>query len=190
MSIEHKTLKLCSCNGTLPIDARALAAALKSGAPATVHTELCRKEVARLQGALGDAEVMVACTQEAPLFGELARAADSKAELRFVNIRETAGWSAEGKLATPKIAALLAAAALPEPDPVPNVEYRSAGELLIIGPSSAALAWAVVRRAPSASVIARNSATTPSTAQRRPRSTAFSEFRSIASMSSAIERLL
>jgi len=141
MSIQHKTLKLCSCNRTIPLDAAALAAALKSGSPLAVHTELCRKELARLQGSLGDAELLVACTQEAPLFAELAGSAGSKAELRFVNIRETAGWSAEGKLATPKIAALLAAAALPEPDPVPNVEYRSGGELLIIGPSSQVLPW-------------------------------------------------
>jgi ferredoxin len=141
MSIQHKTLKLCSCNRTLPLDAAALAAALKSGAAVTVHTELCRKEAAQFQGSLGDAELLVACTQEAPLFAELAQAADSKAELRFVNVRETAGWSREGAQATPKIAALLAAAALPEPDPVPNVEYRSGGEVLVIGPSSQVLPW-------------------------------------------------
>ena len=141
MSIQHKTLKLCSCNKTIALDAAALAAALKSPAPLTVHTELCRKEAARLQGSLGDAELLVACTQEAPLFNELAQSAGSTAELRFVNIREAAGWSAEGKAATPKIAALLAAAALPDPEPVPNVEYKSGGELLIIGPSSAALFW-------------------------------------------------
>ena len=29
MSLEGKTLKLCNCNGTLPLDAKALAAALK-----------------------------------------------------------------------------------------------------------------------------------------------------------------
>ncbi len=142
MAIQDKTLKLCSCNKTIPLDARALAAALKSGAAIPVHTELCRKEAASFQGALGDPEVLVACTQEAPLFSELAGAADSKAELRFVNIREAAGWSAEGKQATPKIAALLAAAALPEPAPVPSVEYKSGGQVLVIGPSAAALDWA------------------------------------------------
>jgi ferredoxin len=141
MSIQHKTLKLCSCNRTIALDAAALAAALKSATPLTVHTELCRKEAARLQGSLGDAELLIACTQEAPLFSEMAQAAGSKAELRFVNIREAAGWSAEGKHATPKIAALLAAAALPDPDPVPNVEYQSGGELLLIGSSSQVVPW-------------------------------------------------
>jgi ferredoxin len=142
MAIQDKTLKVCSCNKTIPLDAKALAAALKSGAPLQVHTELCRKEAGSFQAALNDAEVLVACTQEAPLFAELAAAAESKAELRFVNIREAAGWSAEGRQATPKIAALLAAAALPEPAPVPGVEFKSGGQVLVIGPSAAALDWA------------------------------------------------
>ena len=110
MAIQDKTLKVCSCNGTVPLDAKALAAALKSGAPVQLHTELCRKQAGSFEAALKDPEVLVACTQEAPLFAELAAAAESKAELRFVNIREAAGWSAEGPQATPKIAALLAAA--------------------------------------------------------------------------------
>jgi ferredoxin len=140
MALKDKTLKLCNCNGTIPLDARVLEAALAAGVP--VHTELCRKQIAAYQSALGDAEVMVACTQEAPLFAELARAAESKAQLRFFNIREAAGWSSEGARATPKIAALIAAAALPEPEPVPSVEYKSGGQLLVIGPSGPALDWA------------------------------------------------
>ena len=148
MAIQDKTLKLCSCNNTIALDAKALAAALKAGGGLPVHTELCRKEAAKFQAALGDPELLVACTQEAPLFAELAQGADSKAELRFVNIREAAGWSAEGRKATPKIAALIAAAALPEPPPVPGVEYKSAGQVLVIGPSGAALDWAARLAAP------------------------------------------
>ena len=142
MSIADRTLKLCNCNNTMALDAKALAAALKTGAPLTIHSELCRKQAGAFQAALADPELLVACTQEAPLFSELAQSAASKADLRFVNIREAAGWSAEGKQATPKIAALLAMAALPEPEPVPTVEYKSGGQLLIIGPSAAALDWA------------------------------------------------
>ena len=59
-----------------------------------------------------------------------------------MNIRETGGWSAEARGATPKIAALLAMAALPDPDPVPSVSYQSGGQLLITGPLAAALHWA------------------------------------------------
>lgn len=141
MALPDKTLKLCNCNGTLPIDARALGAALKPATPLKIHTELCRKQVASFQGALADSELLIACTQEAPLFRELAEAADSKADLRFVNIREAAGWSSDAPAATPKMAALLAMAALPESDPVPGVEYRSGGEVLVIGSSTAALQW-------------------------------------------------
>ena len=142
MSLEAKTLKLCSCNGTIPLDAKRLADALKAKSPVTVHTELCRKQAGAFQSALGEADLVVACTQEAPLFTELAQAAQSSANLAFVNIREAGGWSEQGRSATPKIAALIAAATLPEPEPVPVVKYASRGQLLIIGPSEAALDWA------------------------------------------------
>ncbi len=142
MGLEGKTLKVCSCNRTVPLDAKALAAALKAGAPLQVHHQLCRKDAGAYQAALGDPDVIVACTQEAPLFGELAEAAGSRAKLKFVNVREQAGWSAQAADATPKIAALVALAALPEPEPVPAVEFKSGGQLLVIGPSGAALDWA------------------------------------------------
>ena len=139
MSLEGKTLKVCSCNRTVALDVKALGAALKSGEPVSVHHQLCRKDAGAFQAALGDAqELIVACTQEAPLFGELA----PESKIRFVNLREQAGWSAEGARATPKIAALVAMAALPEPAPVPAVEFKSSGQLLVIGPGEAALDWA------------------------------------------------
>src|SRR5947208_10818116 len=130
MSLAGKTLKVCSCNRTVGIDAKALAAALKSSEPLVVHEQLCRKDAAAFQAALGDSGVFVACTQEAALFGELAERAD----LKFVNVREQAGWGVRSTDATPKIAALVAMAALPEPEPAPAVEFKSGGELLIIGP--------------------------------------------------------
>ena len=142
MSLEAKALRVCSCNGTVALDARALAAALKADAPLVVHEQLCRRDVNAFQAALGEGEVTVACTQEAPLFDELAHAAGSAAKLKFVNVRELAGWSAEAKAATPKMAALIAAAALPDPEPTPVVEMKSAGEVLILGPAAAALDWA------------------------------------------------
>jgi len=142
MALEDKTLRLCNCNNTIAIDAAALARALNSAAPITVHTELCRKEIERFTSALKDEECVVGCTQEAPLFSELAAQSGAKAALKFVNIREAAGWSAEGARATPKIAALLALADAPEPEPVPGITFNSGGHVLIIGPAEAALAWA------------------------------------------------
>jgi len=140
MSLDGKTLKVCSCNRTVALDASALAAALKSSEPITVHHQLCRKDAGAFQAALGESDVIVACTQEAPLFSELA--ANSSAKISFVNVRELAGWSADSEKATPKIAALVAMAALPEPEPVPAVEFKSGGQLLIVGPGDAALDWA------------------------------------------------
>jgi ferredoxin len=142
MPLIDSTLKLCNCNKTMALDARGLAAALDLPAPPQIHSELCRREVGSFQAALGDDACLVGCTQEAPLFGEIAEQSEARAVIRFVNIRETAGWSAEGAAATPKIAALLAAAALPEPEPVPGVTYQSGGQLLIIGPTAAAVDWA------------------------------------------------
>jgi ferredoxin len=142
MSLDDKSLKVCNCNKTMALDARALASALKLSQPIRMHTELCRKEVGSFQEALKDEACVVACTQEAPLFSEIAEGAGSRTGLKFINIREHAGWSAEGAQATPKIAALLALAELPEPEPVTSVSYQSGGQLLIVGPAGAALAWA------------------------------------------------
>jgi len=136
MSLESKTLKVCSCNRTIPLDAKALAAGLKAGAPLAVHHELCRKDIGAFQAAAGaNEDLIVACTQEAALFSEL-----SPKNIKFVNIRELGGWSAEKS--TPKIAALIAMAALPEAEPAPAVEFKSQGQVLIIGPAPAALDWA------------------------------------------------
>src|SRR6202022_415107 len=53
-------------------------------------------------------------------------------DVKFANIRETAGWSREAAAAAPKMAALIAAAAEPIPD-VPFVRFDSEGVLLIDG---------------------------------------------------------
>jgi len=142
MSLDGKTLKVCSCNRTVALDAKALSAALKLKAPLQVHDQLCRRDAAAFQAALGDQDVIVACTQEASLFGELAAGAGSHANVQFVNVREAAGWSDERAKTMPKIAALVAMAALPEAEPVPAVEFKSAGQVLIVGPAAAALDWA------------------------------------------------
>ncbi len=87
-----------------------------------------------MQAVQGTDDVVVACTQEQRLFGELAVEVQAKTSvIKFVNIRETGGWSQDAKNASPKIAALLAAAHLPDPEPVPTVTFKSAGRLLILG---------------------------------------------------------
>ncbi len=114
----------------------------------TVHTTLCRREAGAFQrAARSGEELLVACTQESRLFLELnaetegTRSVEER-PIRFVDIRETGGWSKDAAAApaalTPKIAALLAAAQLPEPEPVPSVSYESRGRLLVIGAADAA----------------------------------------------------
>jgi len=91
----------------MPLDAAALARALELSGEPSVRTMLCQKELAQFSDrAAGD--VVVACTQEARLFGDIAEEGGKTQAIRFVNIRETGGWSADAKRATPKIAALLA----------------------------------------------------------------------------------
>lgn len=132
----------------MPLDGPALARALGPEAGRgldTVHSTLCRREAGAFQRASKDgADLLVACTQESRLFLELAEATEGargRAErpIRFVNIRETAGWSKDAAAATPKIAALIAAAQRPEPEPVPTVSYVSAGRVLVIGSAELAL---------------------------------------------------
>lgn len=107
----------------------------------TVSDMLCRREVGDYLAAIKEVDgVVVACTQERALFSELAQ--QSVAPIKFVNIREHAGWSAESGRALPKMAALLAAAALPDPEPVPIVNFQSQGNLLIIGSAHDAFPWA------------------------------------------------
>ncbi len=106
----------------------------------TLHTALCRREAASFQQAIQSGEdVVIACTQEKRLFTELAeQTVGASSPIRFVNIREMGGWSKDAKQASPKIAALLAVAQLPEPEPVSTVTYKSAGRVLIIGELAAA----------------------------------------------------
>lgn len=127
---------ICSCEGTMPLAPEALGAA---GKPA--H-QLCRAQLGRFQEALGEfATLTVACTQEAPLFDEVAREAGYEGTLRFVNIRETAGWSAEGGQAAPKMAALLAMAEV-APTPFDVVSLESNGVALILGRDDVAVSAA------------------------------------------------
>jgi ferredoxin len=95
--------------------------------------QFCRAELERFRKAAADAETLVvACTQEAPLFREVASEVEGSAPLSFVNIRETGGWSRDAAKAGPKMAALIAAAAEPAPD-IPFVPMTSEGITLIYG---------------------------------------------------------
>jgi ferredoxin len=141
------TTLICDCNKTMALDAPALRQALgpeAGGGLETVHSTLCRREAGAFQrAAKRPDDLLVACTQESALFLALAEETEgapgiAERPIRFVNIREAGGWSKDAAAATPKIAALIAAAQLPPPEPVPVVGYRSAGRVLVIGAADAA----------------------------------------------------
>src|SRR4030095_14244255 len=95
------TTLICDCNRTMPLEPQALGKALTETLP--LHSTLCRREAASFQRAIqsGD-EVVVACTQEKRLFGELAgQTPGAVSPIRFVNIRETGGWSRDARRAMP-----------------------------------------------------------------------------------------
>ena len=134
---EHpRTVVLCSCEETMPLDAGAVQRGCR-GADITTAHQLCRAELDKFRAAVAKGEPLtVACTQEAPLFSETAAA--SSADIRYANVRETAGWSADAALAGPKMAALLAAAAEPVPD-FSFVSLTSEGVILIYGRDAQAI---------------------------------------------------
>ena len=140
MKTGERQIRLCDCNGSAPTDGLALAAAVGDGRPLRLHRELCRRELGAIEAAVADGDVLVGCTQEVPLFSEVGAASASRID--FLNLRESAGWSAEASGATPKMAALIAAAMLPEADPVAGVTLSAGNSLLIVGEAGAALGWA------------------------------------------------
>jgi ferredoxin len=126
---EKRTILVCSCEDTMSLDTDAVQRGCK-GASVETARYLCRDQLDQFRKATASrVPLTVACTQEAPLFSDVA---GENAAISFVNVRETAGWSNEGAKAGPKMAALLAAAALPLPA-VPFVSLNSEGVVLVYG---------------------------------------------------------
>jgi ferredoxin len=113
----------------MPIDAAAIQRGCK-GADVVTARYLCRAQTELFSKfANASAPITVGCTQEAPLFSEIA---GENADIQFVNVRESAGWSDQAEKAGPKMAALFAAAAEPLPE-ISFVEMTSEGVVLIYG---------------------------------------------------------
>ena len=145
MKLADRNVLVCNCQRTMAIDGDALARAA-GGDSCRVAEHLCRRELpqfndAARQSMQDGSALLIACTQEAPLFREtlddlVNEAGGETPDIRFVNIRERAGWSENGRKpnrdVNAKMAALLAEASLDIP-PASNVAMNSAGELLILG---------------------------------------------------------
>ena len=133
MADEPRKIILCSCEDTMPLDPERVRSACRANVETARH--LCRAELNRFRKEVGaGAPLTVSCTQEAPLFTEVAGDAD----VTFANVRETAGWSKGAAAVGPKMAALLAAAAEPAPEPE-FVQLSSEGVVLIYGSGEAAI---------------------------------------------------
>jgi hypothetical protein len=86
---DRRTLLICSCEDTMPLDAGAFERGCR-GADIVSARQLCRAELERFRELLASGEpITVGCTQEAPLFREIA--AESTSDVTFANIRESAG---------------------------------------------------------------------------------------------------
>jgi len=133
MEFKGKRLLVCNCEASMALDGKALARALGGGEAAEVHTQLCRAQIENFRRAAAEGRPMVVgCTQEAPLFEETRGEFAPDTEVAYTNIRERAGWADEGQDALPKMAALVAEAALDVP-PSGSVALKSEGECLVYG---------------------------------------------------------
>ena len=128
MAERPRKILICSCEDTILLDDTRVERACR-GAKVLQGHQLCRAELERVREAAAAGQpIAIACTQEAPLFGEIG----GETDITFVNIRETAGWSKDAKAAGPKMAALIAAAGEPMPE-VPVITLTSEGATLLYG---------------------------------------------------------
>ncbi|MEC5289478.1 4Fe-4S binding protein [Aurantimonas sp. C2-6-R+9] len=152
MSAKSKRVLICNCEKSMKMDGKAIARAFGE-TELTVHTNLCRSQIGVFEGALesGD-EIVVACTQESPLFAEVAEEGGREVAA-FVNIRETAGWTTDKTTTAPKMAALIAAASLPI-KPARLRTIASDGLCLVMGEGQAAFdAAAMLNRSLSVTLL-------------------------------------
>ncbi len=133
-----RDILICSCDDTMPLDTTAVRRGCHNGEVTTAR-QLCGTELQRFQSIAGqDNPLTVGCTFAASILSEAAGETGRSNPVTFANLRETAGWSNEALSAGPKMAALLAAAAVPMPD-VPTVRAESGGVLLIYGRDEVAI---------------------------------------------------
>ena len=138
MALNEKACLVCNCEGSMGLDAQKLSKALGIDVDA-IHTNLCRAELSKFESmANSNRDLVVACTQEAPLFEEILAESNIDRSVAFVNIREQAGWSAESELASAKISALLHGSQF-EPTPARLKSIHSDGMCLVYGSGQQAL---------------------------------------------------
>lgn len=133
-----RTVFVCSCEKSMPAYGDSIARAC-TGAQVKSADQLCGVELERVRSVLATGgAVTIACTQQAPLFREVAENVGFAGDLAFTNIRETAGWSEQAAFAGPKAAALVAIAAEPAMA-AEQVTLASNGVALVYGRDETAI---------------------------------------------------
>ena len=134
-----KTLLVCDCLVSQNVDAAALQVA--TGLPcAMCYSSLCTDQIDIAAKAIAQGDVVIACQQEAHRFVALAEEMDASAP-DFVDIRDRAGWTDDAGDTTPKMAALIADAALIPPSQK-SFDIITEGTCLIVGATEVALSAA------------------------------------------------
>jgi len=135
---NSKRCLVCNCEKTMPLDEKKLSKAYGDDI-SQINISLCRAQLSNFEKAVQSGEnLIVGCTQEAPLFHEVAEELNAQSSITFVNIRETAGWSKDAEKASPKIAALLNNANF-EVSPARLKSIQSDGMCLIYGSGDKAI---------------------------------------------------
>jgi len=143
MKLADRKVMLCNCEKSMSVDGEAIAKALGSDQTPVIHNNLCRMELQAFSNALDhNTPLLIACTQEAPLFTELAEERGSDTPLAFLNIRERAGWTESRDNVTAKMSALLAGTVL-EPRAAGSRTIVSDGMCLVYGAGQATLDAAI-----------------------------------------------
>lgn len=142
MATKSTRYLVCNCEKTMSLDAEVLGSAVgKDKLP--IHTHLCRAGIADFEAALAiQDDLIVACTQEAPLFSEIADEEGAESKIRFINIRENAGWCGKNENSNAKIGAILKAASY-EANPAPLKAIECDGLCLVYGSGQQALDMAL-----------------------------------------------
>ena len=132
-----KKMIVCDCLGSQSVNAGKLSEAT-GVVCAPLLTDACGDQIEQSARAMKDSEdVIIACQQQARLFTELAEEI-GVCSPAFVDIRDRAGWTAQGENPDAKMAALVAEALLTVPTHK-TVDVESAGTCLVIGGAEAAL---------------------------------------------------
>ncbi len=133
---------ICDCEKTMHMNEDELTKACEDNYELSFHNQLCRRQIKSYEDKINTGSCLVACTQEAPLFLEIAEENQLEENVRFVNIRERAGWSSDAQNITAKMAALLAEASYKsEPSKVRTIE--SDGLCYIYGDGQVAIDAAI-----------------------------------------------